>query len=63
MEDDGVGVLVVVITGQFRFGEGKEKYSGGIGQRGGNKRGGGNAPGNNYRHIMRTGVHSSNLTY
>ena len=56
-------VSVVVGTGRFRFGGGKEEGSGGIGRRGGDKQGGGNAPGNENGPVMRAGVKSSNLTY
>ena len=58
-----MGVSAVVGTGRFIFGGVKEEGSGGIGRRGSDKRGGGNALGNNNRTGMREGVKSSNLTY
>ena len=58
-----MGVSAVIGTGRFRFGGGKEEGSGGIGWIGGNKRGGGNASGNDDGPEMRAGVQSSNLTY
>ena len=56
-----MGVLAVVVTGRFRFGGFKEEVSGGIGRRGGYKRGGGNVSGNDDGPGIRAGVKSSNL--
>ena len=42
LEAGGMGVLAVVVTGQFRFLGGEEEGSGRIGRRGGNNKGGGN---------------------
>ena len=52
------GVSAVVVTGWFRFGEGEEEGSGGIGigRRGGDRQGGGNAPRNDDGPGMSTGV-------
>ena len=58
-----MGVSLVVGTGQFIFGGGEEEGSGIIGWRGGDKRGGGNAPVNDDGTGMRAGVKISNLTY
>ena len=58
-----MGVLAVVGTGRFIFGGGKEEGSGGIGQRGGDKRVVGNAPVKDDGPVMRSGVQSRNLTY
>ena len=54
---------MVVVTGQVRFGGGKEEGSGRIERRGGYRRGGRNAPKNDNRPGMRVGVQSSNLSY
>ena len=62
MEAGGEGILVVVVTGRFRFGGGEEEGSGGIGWIGGDRQGGGNAPRNNDGSGMRARVQSSNLT-
>ena len=58
-----MGVSVVVVTGRFMFGGYEKEGSGGIGRRGGDKQGGGNATGNNDGPIFRAGVQISNLTY
>ena len=50
-------------TGQFGFLGGEEEGSSGIGQRGGDKKGGGNAHGNNGMPGTMAGLQSSNLTY
>ena len=55
-EAGGVGVLAVVGIGQFKFGGGEEEVSVGIGRRGGDNQGWGNAPGNDEGSGMRAGV-------
>ena len=50
-------------TGRVIFRGGKEEVSDGIGRRVVNKKGEGNAPGNDGRLGMRVGVQSGNLTY
>ena len=57
-------ILAVVVIGRFIFlGGGLEEGSSRIGQRGGDKRGGGNAPGNDDGKGMRAGLQSRNLAY
>ena len=56
-------VSAVVGTGRFTFGGGEEEGSGRIEQRGGDKQGGLNAPGNDDGPGMRAGVQDSNLIY
>ena len=60
-EDGGKGVSVVVGTGIFIFGGGKEEGSGKIICRGGNRQGRGNSPRNENGPGMRVGIQSSNL--
>ena len=50
-------------TGRVISGGGEEEGTGGIGKRGGYRRGGWNDPRNNDTPGMRAGVQSSNLTY
>ena len=54
---------MVVVTVRVRSGGGKEEGSGGIGRRGGDRRGGVNAPRNNNGAGIRAGVKITNLTY
>ena len=63
MEAGGEGVLAVVGTGRFRFVGEEKEGNGGIGRRGGYRKGGGNALRNDDGPGMRSGVQSSNLTY
>ena len=51
-----MSVSLVLVTGRFGFGGYKEEGSGRIGWRGGDKQGGGNAPGNDDGLGMRAGV-------
>ena len=55
--------MVVMGTGRFRFGSVKQEVSGGIGMIGDDKRGRGNAPGNNGGPEMKEGVKNMNLTH
>ena len=50
-------------TGRVRYEGVGEEVSGGIGQIGGDRRGGGNVPRNDDGPVIREGVKSSNLTY
>ena len=58
-----MGVLAVGGTGRFIFGGDEEEDIRVMGQRGGNKRGGGIAPENVDGPEIMAGVQSSNLTY